>query len=248
MNGGILGKRNYSQSGIWTPSDVLFHTNHIGEKMLDLTANDGAKVTFGTYNPSSAALSIEAWVYWLGDDSRATHMIAAKRDSWSSSNMMWLFAVDNNGKIKIIQQGDSYGITTSYGVMSTITNQWAHIAVTVASDGHGSVYVNGTPCSLDYDNLTFGTDTSASLAVGCDETSNEAFNGYLSDVRIWNTERTVNQINANIFKRLVGNESRLVCYMPFSEHINDVTGNAGNGTLANSAQLIGIDPDIPIAT
>lgn len=247
MNGGIIGKKNYSKSGIWTSNDMLFHTNHIGGKMLDLTTNDGAKVTFGTYNPSSSALSIEAWVYWLGDDSRSTHVIASKRDSWSSSNMMWLFAVDNTGKIKIIQQSDSYGITTSSTSMLSMTNQWVHLAVTVASGGAGVIYINGVSQSLSYSNLSFGSDTSSAFAIGCDEATTEAFNGYMSDVRFWNTERTATQINANMFKRLAGNESGLVCYMPFSTHINDVTGNAGNGTLVNSAQLIVCDSNIPIA-
>lgn len=63
------------------------------------------------------------------------------------------------------------------------------------------------------------------------------FYGDMDEVRIWNTARTVEQINANMFTPLDGDEEGLVAYYNFNEAAEAMVPDAGpndiTGTLAN---------------
>ena len=70
------------------------------------------------------------------------------------------------------------------------------------------------------------------------------FDGQIDEVRIWNLERTVGEIQSTLHSQLMGNESGLMAYYNFNQGIdgadnsgetvlNDLTSNALNGTLNN---------------
>jgi hypothetical protein len=63
-------------------------------------------------------------------------------------------------------------------------------------------------------------------------------NGKLSDVRIWNTARTAQEIADNYQKRLIGNESGLVGYWKLDKGsgttVTDSTTNANAGTITGA--------------
>ncbi|MEN0049497.1 MAG: T9SS type A sorting domain-containing protein, partial [Bacteroidota bacterium] len=72
--------------------------------------------------------------------------------------------------------------------------------------------------------------------------------GSMDELRIWNTARTIEQINAYLNEELTGAEANLVAYYPFNEgeigqnntNINDLidrTANNNTGSLQNFAQI-----------
>jgi len=71
--------------------------------------------------------------------------------------------------------------------------------------------------------------------IGKDNRNKGYFDGIIDDVRIWNVARTQQQIQDNMNKELVGNETGLVGYWKFNEGTGttayDSTANGNNGTI-----------------
>ena len=107
------------------------------------------------------------------------------------------------------------------------TGTWTHVAVT-RSGTTLKIYVNGV---LDSTETNFAGPLPISFS-GYPVTFGigYAFNGALSDVRVWNVERTAAEIADNKDKRLSGTETGLVGYWPMDEGAgvpaNAVTGVA----------------------
>ena len=85
-------------------------------------------------------------------------------------------------------------------------------SITVSSAGGGDWYVNASIRSsvsgIDWGGLT------SDLWVGDRGDLARSFEGFISDVRIWNYARTQSEIQADMHKRLTGNEPGLVGYWP----------------------------------
>ena len=142
-------------------------------------------------------------------------------------------------KLKLlIWDGDaSNGSTSSTNAVST--NTWTHIAFTHDNSSNTTkFYING---SLD----ATGTGLSKNLAgnnsnlfIGWDgQQGDKYFTGKIDEVRIWDDVRTQAEIQDNMYKELVGNESNLVAYYNFNDgrgtSVLDLTSNNNNGTMTN---------------
>ncbi len=68
----------------------------------------------------------------------------------------------------------------------------------------------------------------------------DKFNGYLAEMRVWNRVRSQNEIQADLNRRLEGNEAGLVAYWRLDEGVgntvNDLTNNGYHGTIAGNSQ------------
>lgn len=110
-------------------------------------------------------------------------------------------------------------------------NEWQHIAI-VYNEANGRMvfYKNGVAFTK-----TSGVCIASSLVkfeIGSSQQAgtNYFFKGKISDVRVWNVERTQAQIQANMNIELTGEEAGLVSYYPFKQALpNDV--NTGSTTL-----------------
>ena len=80
---------------------------------------------------------------------------------------------------------------------------------------------------------TGGSQTIGNQHSGLNNTENanndRVFQGRLSDVRVWTTERTAEEIAANYAKRLRGNEENLFTYVPFSDAHDGLARNWADG-------------------
>ncbi|MEQ8548059.1 MAG: LamG-like jellyroll fold domain-containing protein, partial [Cyclobacteriaceae bacterium] len=87
-----------------------------------------------------------------------------------------------------------------------------------------------------------GTDTNPFISVattlGGFENGLSSLNAQLDEVRVWNVERTIGEIQANLYSTLSGSETELVAYYRFDETtgtlLPDLAGN-NDGTLINMA-------------
>jgi len=132
--------------------------------------------------------------------------------------------------------------TTNYETSGTTTvtpNTWYHVAGVFESDTSRTLYVNGVSEATQTDSVTFDS-TSLKVLMGLLRTSSPAayLNGNLSDVRVWNTARTAQEIADNYNKRLIGNESGLVGYWKLDKGsgttVADSTTNANAGTITGA--------------
>lgn len=116
------------------------------------------------------------------------------------------------------------------------TGQWYHVAITAKNGGVMRLYVNGFEegTAVAISNLWTGNR----LFLGSSSAGVNNLNGKLDEVRIWNTQRTLSQLQSNIDGCLESNESGLISYYKFenasgSATLSDITSNGYNGTLSN---------------
>lgn len=146
----------------------------------------------------------------------------------------------SNQKFAIRAMTDSPLVSQiSSGTTTPMANVWYHIAGVFASATSRTLYVNGLLESTGTDSVNF---TSATYQVRMGNlrvnTPTDFLDGKLSDVRIWNTARTAQQIADNYQKRLIGNESGLVGYWKLDRGtgttVADSTSNNNTGTITGA--------------
>ena len=170
--------------------------------------------------------------------------IFAKKNDWS------LYVLNINGSLYLEGRfrRDHHGNWPDVRSSSTIsTDTWYHVAFTNSkSDGRIRIYING---NLDNsENWTSGgyglTSTTNPIGIGAsvwngiDNPSN-FFDGEMSDIRFWDSERTQSAIN--FYKNSTLNtNSTLKLYYKLNEGsgstINDLSGNSITGTARGSYQ------------
>lgn len=141
---------------------------------------------------------------------------------------------------------DSYGWSVQIGTGSSpiylyasgkTQSVWYHLAVTY-SGTTVKFYVNGV--LRDTKTGTYNRNTTYPFYVGTN-TSNpwySGFTGAIDEVRVWNTDRTQEQIFAEMTNSYYGNEPGLVGYWRFDEGsgttVTDMTGGGRNLTLGGT--------------
>lgn len=194
--------------------------------------DDYLNTSFGNY--TFANYTIEMWINsadYLANDVYVT---------WRQNTQVILggWAVDgsfNNSSAGLmpIEANSGSGTALSPG-------SWHHVAL-VYNGSERIYYIDGimvstvtTTGSLITDPLYVQGLTIGARFDGSQQFTNTAF----EDVRIWETARTLSEINANIVANLTGNESGLVAYYRFddgvgSTTVTDLTGNGHDLTLVN---------------
>ena len=114
---------------------------------------------------------------------------------------------------------------TDYGTIST--GKWQHIAATRSSSGTVKIYINGRLEVTQTGTPAPPTNTK-DLVFGQRGDGAYFFDGGMDDIRIWDIERTQEEIQASMCQKLSGTESGLVAYYPLDE---------GSGSTA--ADLVG---------
>ncbi len=135
-----------------------------------------------------------------------------------------------------------FNLTGTYTLVTptlpyAIANGWHHFAITY----------NGTTLKAYIDGAEFYTEErpgylrTGSTAFRMGYFTTYWLEGYMSDVRVWNTTRSPTEIVANMHKRLSGSESGLIFYTPLNEGtgttVYDKCGT-NNGTLVGTTEWI----------
>jgi len=118
---------------------------------------------------------------------------------------------------------------------------WHHIATTFDGTNY-KLYLDGVELnnSTDLSGLT-PPEPVTMIGSFIGSKSNIPWLGKIDEVRIWNDTRTQGEIQANMDKTLVGNESGLVAYYPMDVNNNleiiDKTSNANHAKITNAEIL-----------
>ncbi|MDC0478797.1 gliding motility-associated C-terminal domain-containing protein [Flavobacteriaceae bacterium] len=203
---------------------------------------------------SSDKFTLEAWIKIENappSGSSSGNNTAPNRDYIFSKKNDWsLYVLNINGSLYLEGRfrRDHHGNWPDVRSSSTIsTDTWYHVAFTNSkSDGRIRIYING---NLDNsENWTSGgyglTSTTNPIGIGAsfwngiDNPSN-FFDGEMSDIRFWDSERTQSAIN--FYKNSTLNtNSTLKLYYKLNEGsgstINDLSGNSITGTARGGYQ------------
>lgn len=145
---------------------------------------------------------------------------------------------------------------TTYGLRDYDTTQanlavdtWYHLAVALDSDYDAYFYVNSELIEIVPGNAPANLSQDACEIGRGGDTAKEYWSGQISEVRFWDQVRTTEAIQADMSRRLVGNEQGLVGYWPLAEGEGNVafdkTPNAQHGTIHGNATWQ--ESNIPLA-
>ncbi len=151
------------------------------------------------------AYTLECWIKL--DSFNELAGIISKYHSNDSDG--YLLRLSNSSDFPAYSGLDFDGMTTSNGVLSI--NKWYHIAA-VKNGSVRKLYVNGVEQPLSGTPLTVKANSDP-LTIGVDYLpASRHFNGTIDEVRIWNTARTQEQVQGNMYRNLSPTSSGLVAY------------------------------------
>jgi hypothetical protein len=215
-----------------------FTTNN---NVADYTATHpfAASTIAGDFTPASSSYLSRADTASLSITSDFTFELWARFDATpSSGNAMTLVSkFDDNGTTKysyIWQLRNVGGTLKSWANYSAdgasptaimvnwtpSTATWYHMAITFEHTAKAvKFYINGSQQGTTQTGATTTIyDGTAPFSIGAWDLSSGIFDrldGQITEVRIWNVERTSTEINNNKSTHLTGSETGLVAYWPF---------------------------------
>ncbi len=115
-----------------------------------------------------------------------------------------------------------------------VINEWNHVASVIDASGQQTLYINGV-ATKGSGGLTAYDWSVNTTYIGWDNTvpvngdASRVFNGFVDEVRIWNTERSAEDLSNNKYSVLNGDEAGLLAYYNFDDLATDATDLTGNG-------------------
>lgn len=234
----------YVRSYAITPSDTLY-----GEEVNFTSAGyeagsgagncvyfDGADDYINTgLNAQPSAITETTWECWFKPT--RTNFPTDFQAILSTDDGGWdrgIWIVPNTDQLVI-----GYGLDGWYTGLSVTQDQWHHIAIVYKTD-NVLFYLNGQEYSLGA--APAGQNTTCDLAIGASANGvYQWFQGEIDEVRIWNTVRTKDQIQAS-YGPLSGSDSALAAYWKLDEDSGvlayDATWKGNTGTLYNGPARI----------
>jgi len=133
-----------------------------------------------------------------------------------------------------------------FSVGTTFDDLRLHVVTCVYDGSHIIAYTDGVFGSQVVATGSIQQDTGQSLniggfRIGTSPPNTNFFNGFIDEVRIWDTARTPTEISDNAWNQLTGAESGLVGYWKFNENsgtvATDSSPSGNDGTLSNTKRL-----------
>ncbi|MCX8516887.1 MAG: Ig-like domain-containing protein [Rhodoferax sp.] len=238
-----LTKTTYSLSSSAYTFDSLPPDNRVNSRTGLLL--DASKWQYTSLAAAAAAIdgdiTLETWAYGIypGGSQTGSITLLNLTDSGTKNISLGL----NNGRLTF-KAVDTLGVSLGQAI-STLPvdmNSWNHLAVTVDSSHALTLYVNGLPVPFSLDGGPAATTATLSAAIpsatrahntiGIDSPASaaSAFNGIIGDLRIYNTLRSVAQIQSDMLG------------MP------DTSGASGYYPFVNSPNWYNSTPAKPAAT
>ena len=156
------------------------------------------------FNTDSGAFSLEVWIKSNATNGN-TQTILSKRFNTSSTDGYDLRLVNNSLSFNW-NNGNS--ITSTYAIDN---NRWYHVAVTFSGSNY-NLYLDGIKVAgpIAGSNPTLN---GVNFIVGAMDQNNVTpfnyFNGWMDELRIWNTELTVNQIRQMMNQEIIADNSNI---------------------------------------
>src|SRR3954466_6313850 len=211
-------------------------------RVLELNgAGDFVELPSGVLSNVTTA-TIEAWVNWRSFDGQ-NKRVFNYGSAWRDVSL----AQRNGGELWLVFPEDRMHVHDVSTRRIIATNTWYHLVGVIGKEGM-KLYLNGW--LVDSNSYTGGFDKAlpnALFRIGETVSINDppaAFEGMIDEVRLWNTARSLDEIRANLHRRLSGNETNLIGLWNFDDDTaKDGGPNRWNGALRGKAHAI--QADIP---
>lgn len=187
-------------------------------------------------------LTIEMWI--KAESAFSSGEIRYLCSKWASGQNSYALKLqeDGGGGINIIAELSNDGsatITYNKAFGAFALDVWYHIAISWTAATSTMTFVkDGISLGTTVGTNTAIFDGTADFALGSNNSASSFWDGYIDDVRIWNTARTVAEINSFYQKELAGSESGLQAYWKLNNAWTDSTANSNTLTAAGSAGFV----------
>ncbi len=229
------------EGGWWADSNISYVWT-ISDRMLQY-GDDKQRVIFNPlWESAPSAITAEAWFY---------------PEDMESSNRTILYHGDhgefeiytNNttvyGQATLDRSGSTETMTLSWDGLNP--ERWYHVALVVDTGGTSSLYINGVimNSSTQAQGASIkDSDGSPLGSIGSKAGSSRIFEGYIDEVRIWETARTASEIWDNRHVSLTAPESNLLANYTFDEVIHRPVYNLAGPFNAVCVQVSSETPDL----
>ncbi|MBD1886889.1 LamG-like jellyroll fold domain-containing protein [Microcoleus vaginatus] len=184
--------------------------------------------------------TVEAWV-WYDSFQSYSRVIDFSNGRAADNIILCNSLVSNDLEFVIFKEGAAHTIKAA-GALDT--GKWLHLAATIDALGNATIYKNGQPLQTGKLPLPTVPNTLKRTKnyIGRSNWSEDAyFNGKISDLRIWKTARTAEDIKNSMYVQLTGKELSLVGYWRLggiSEgKVIDFSANGNDGTVYGDAYV-----------
>jgi hypothetical protein len=202
--------------------------------------NDGVEITNNTIlNLSTTPFTVEAYIKSNKTNAVSHQVILSKRNTSTEDGFM--FGIWQNGNLWIQLKGaPNIGID---GTSNLLDGKCHHVAISRNSSNLLKFYIDGA--------LTFQTTVAArdinstgNLRIGRDVFSGLYFDGYIGEIRVWNTERTLIQLQTSINQTLSAQTNLVALWdmKGYNQVLTDISGKVNTGTLGTTSNCENSDP------
>jgi len=183
--------------------------------------------------------TVSFWMRYSPMLNRIWIMDIGTRSNPENRNVHWLINPDGGTQFGFWGFADPTGNQSVFDI-SSYQGQWVFVSTVYAPSSKSlKTYLNGTLTSSD--NMPYTPDLQPDeINIGLVRLGAESyFNGLIDEVRIWNIDRTQEEIQATMNTTLTGQEEGLVGYWNFDDGtVKDLSPNGNDGTLHGDARII----------
>lgn len=179
---------------------------------------------------ASNPLTIMAWFYLYSTSSNS--VILTNSNSGLTTNGMRLYYSGSANTVKF-EDGDGAGGEAFTSTTALKLNRWYQVAV-VVNGANSLFYINGAAAGTFSATKNFNTNNK--IYIGSYADLNNYFNGYISNVQLYNSAISANDINYVYLEGVGGiplNIVNLVGWWPLNGDVTDYSGNNYFGTSNN---------------
>ncbi len=157
------------------------------------------------------------------------------------------FARDNHSAFLDITHADATASGSGSSLDSIVLDAWQHVAVVYDGISEVTMFVDGDEVDVSYTTAPSGAvaaNAGDSLGLGnVLPDLNKGFEGCIDEVRVWSIARTGEEVAADMFVRLDGDEPGLAGYWRLDDahgtSVIDAAGTCGDGTIVDAEWVQG---------
>jgi len=185
----------------------------------------------------SQGITVEAWVWY--DRFHGWSRIIDFGNGSHAENILFANEGTTNNLIFEVYQGTTAQRITAPGVLET--GKWMHLAATIDESGRATLYKNGEVIKTGSVHLPKTINRTKNYIARSNWSADQYFQGKISDLRLWKTSRTAEDIKNSMYLQLTGKEVGLVGYWRLGAigegKVVDFSSNGQDGTVYGDAYV-----------
>ena len=205
-----------------------------------IVANDN---TFNSTFANTDSLTVANWIYELPNSECEVSTINIYALNKLFPTAIFRFGVIGGNPNRVMLELFTTSTQTNMGSSIGVPyNSWHFIAATY-NGNYVNFYIDGVPVGVASYNSIVSTGPGSEVVIGANPNSgcNSFFPGYISNIQLYNTSLSANEIQALYLEGIGGAPIRLqnlVAWWPLNGNANDYSGNGNNGQIIGNVNFV----------